>query len=81
MRHVAAWLGIEFRPELLEPTFNGRPIRANSSFSDVATGVSSRPLERAPEEVSDGDREAIEARCGDLYRRLLSRAEQDWPAP
>src|SRR5581483_3316547 len=40
MRRVAAWLDLDFVPELLEPTFNGRPIRANSSFADVTTGVS-----------------------------------------
>jgi hypothetical protein len=81
MRHIAAWLGIEFRPELLEPTFNGRPIRANTSFSDVATGISSRPLERGRGELSDDEREAIEVRCGELHRRLVRKAARDWPAP
>jgi hypothetical protein len=78
MRGIAAWLGIEFRPELLRPTFNGRPIRANTSFSDVATGVSSRPLERAREELGPDDVAYIEERCGALYRRLAHKAERDW---
>jgi hypothetical protein len=77
MRRLAAWLGIEFRPELLEPTFNGRPIRANTSFSDVDTGVSPKPLERARDELGQEDFDYIEDCCGDLYRRLAAKAEHD----
>ncbi|MFN2638466.1 MAG: Obg family GTPase CgtA, partial [Gemmatimonadaceae bacterium] len=32
MERIASFLGIDFDPTLLEPTFNGLPIKANSSF-------------------------------------------------
>jgi hypothetical protein len=77
-RRLASWLGIEFRPELLEPTFNGRPIRANTSFADVDTGISTRPLDRARSELGPDDVAYIEERAGALYERLLFRADRDW---
>jgi hypothetical protein len=78
MRRVAAWLDIELVPELLEPTFNGRPIGANSSFADVATGISTQPIDRARGELSEDDVAYIEERAGELYERLLERADKDW---
>ena len=79
MRWIADWLGIEFRSELLEPTFNGHPISVNTSFSDVATAISSRPLERAGEELDADDVAWIEAKCGDLHRALVAKVVRDWP--
>ncbi len=35
MRRVAGRLGIDWAPSLLRPTFNGRPIGANSSDPTV----------------------------------------------
>jgi hypothetical protein len=78
MRRLAGWLGIESRPELVEPTFNGRPISANTSFADVSTEVSTKPLERAQGELSGEDVDYIEARVGELYRKLAKKAENDW---
>jgi Sulfotransferase family len=78
MRRVAAWLEIEFRPELSRPTFNGRPIRANTSFADLSTEVSTKPLERAEDELSAGDVDYIEAHAGKLYRQLARVGEKDW---
>ena len=78
MRRLAAWLGIEFRPELLEPTFNGRPIRANTSFSDVDT---ERLVEAA--RAGDGtsstpdDVDYIEQHVRRALRRLAAKAEHD----
>ena len=80
MRRLAAWLGIEFTDELLRPTFNGLPIRANTSFDDVGTEVSTRPLERAREELDAGDQAYVEERVGWVYRRLLRKAAKDWDA-
>jgi N-acylneuraminate cytidylyltransferase len=77
MRRLAAWLEIEFRPELLQPTFNGVPIGANTSFADVDTEISTRPLERAREHLAEDDVAYIEERAGDLYRRLQKRVEKD----
>jgi Sulfotransferase family len=78
MRRVAALLDVEFVPELLQPTFNGRPIGANSSFADVATGVSTQPIDRARGELSEDDVAYIEERAGELYERLVERADRDW---
>ncbi len=78
MRRIASWLGIEYRRELTVPTFNGRPIRANTSFADVATEVSTRPLDRAQSELSPEDLDYIEARAGELYRQLAKKAVNDW---
>ena len=39
MRVVAERIGIAMSPVLLEPTFNGRPIRANSADEVAEYGV------------------------------------------
>jgi hypothetical protein len=80
LSRLVAWLGIEFRPELLEPTFNGSPIRANTSFDDVGTAVSTRPLERGRDELTDEDAAYIQERAGDIYRVLANKARKDWDA-
>jgi Sulfotransferase family len=78
VRRLADWLEIEFRPELLQPTFNGRAIRANTSFADVTTEVSTRPLDRARDELDAADVDYIDYRAGEIYRRLRVRARRDW---
>ena len=78
MRKLAAWLRVEFHPDLLVPTFNGQPIAANTSFSDIATEVSTKPLDRAKEELSADDVAYIELRAGSLYANLVKRARKDW---
>jgi Sulfotransferase family len=81
MRRIAGWLRIEFHQELTVPTFNGRPIKANTSFSDVGTEISPKPLERAQGELSDEDVDYIEARAGETYRSLAKKAHNDWTNP
>jgi hypothetical protein len=78
MQRIARWLRVEFRPELTEPTFNGRPIKANSSFQDVRTEVSRKPLERAQDELTPDDVDSIERRAGELYRQMVEKARKDW---
>ena len=78
VRNLAGWLDIEPVPELLEPTFNGLPIAANSSFGDVTTEVSTKPLERAQAELDEGDIDYIEQRARALYERLRKWARADW---
>ena len=74
---VAAWLGIDFVPGLLVPTFNGRPISANTSFADVSTSVSTKPLERAGQELGRR-RHAIRHRARRApVQRLLAAVEKD----
>jgi sulfotransferase family protein len=73
MRALAGFLGLEFAPELLEPTFNGQPTRANSSFPVAEAGVIGAPLgrrEQLPaEEAAELDRE-----LGELHARALEAA-------
>ncbi len=64
--------------ELTQPTFNGRPIKANTSFADVQSEVSTRPLARAHRELSTDDVDYIEATAGELYRKLAKKAVNDW---
>lgn len=81
VRNLAGWLGIEVVPGLLEPTFNGLPIAANTSFGDVATEISTKPLERAQAELDDDDVAYIERRARALYDRLLKWARGQWSRP
>jgi hypothetical protein len=72
VHRLAAWLEIEDVPQLLVPTFNGLSIGANTSFADVSTEISTRPLERAREELDEDDVAYIEKRARGLYERLLA---------
>ena len=77
MRRVAAFLEIDFVPQLLVPTFNGEPIRANTSFADVSTEVSTKPLERAKRELDEDDYAFVTEHAGRLYARLLKVIGKD----
>jgi hypothetical protein len=77
MRRLAAWLEIEYVPELLVPTFNGLPIGANTSFGDVSTEVSAKPLERARQELDDDDIAFITERAGPEYERVLKVLDKE----
>lgn len=73
MRRLADELGVAFEPALLEPTFNSRPMRANSSFAVDSPGVISAPLERAAT-LRTEERELIRARCHAIYEQVLADA-------
>jgi hypothetical protein len=71
MRALCGLLGIGYDPVLLEPTFNGQPMRANSSFEVDRAGIIDAPLSR--ERVLTGEeRRMIEARCGALYDEVAA---------
>ena len=70
MRRVAERLGIAMWPVLLEPTFNGQSIRANSNFAIDGHGVLPERT-TAYRDVLDSDAVAlIEQAAGDLYERV-----------
>jgi hypothetical protein len=52
MGAIASWLGIHFKPCLVQPTFNGRPVKANSSFPVASPGVLPAVLQRADETLA-----------------------------
>jgi hypothetical protein len=67
MSRLAGRLGIELLPTLLEPTFNGFPIRADSAFRVPEFGVIRDGIERGKEMLPAEVVRTIEQRSGDLY--------------
>jgi Sulfotransferase family len=79
MTSLAQTIGIAFDPVLLMPTFNGRPIRANSHHEVAEFGVLAdrRSMYRSllePETI-----QAIDRAAGDLYERARVVAEASRP--
>jgi hypothetical protein len=73
MRALARFLGIEFTDDLLAPTFNGEPTKANSSFPVEQAGVIGAPLERR-EQLPAEDAAEIDRQLGELHTRALEAA-------
>ena len=71
MSTVADWLGIDEAPSLLEPSFNGMPIRPNSSFEITGHGVRREPLGAWRRELAPEECERIDALAGEAYRTLV----------
>lgn len=72
MRRVVRFLGLPFSPTVLVPTFNGLPIRANSSFAGSSTQVSREPLNRARASLDRADRDYIGRHSQALYEEFVS---------
>lgn len=73
MRRLSRDLRIEYDSVLLEPTFNGRAMSANSSFAVEKTGVIATPLTRETA-LSDTERRMVEVRCCAVYESVLATA-------
>ena len=71
MGALAGFLGIDVTPELTTPTFNGMPIKANSSFRVERGGVLDAPLKRA-EGLPAHALATIERLTAGLYDRVLA---------
>ena len=69
MRRVADKAGISMSPVLLTPTFNGRPIRANSSIPVDRYGVIADRAQSGRAELDDGTISRIQSALGDLYEQ------------
>jgi hypothetical protein len=69
MRLVAERVGISMRPELLVPTFNGRPIRANSSDRVGGYGVRPERTEGWRDRLDPETVAKVDELAGDLYER------------
>lgn len=72
MRSLASHLGIEFLPTLLEPTFNGLPIKADSSFAVGDHGVSTEPLTRYRELLGQEEIDYVDEHATPLYERVMA---------
>ena len=71
MRGLAGQIGIAFRPELLVPTFKGRPIRADSSEPVASYGILPARADAYRESLGPELAERIEREAGDLHARAL----------
>jgi Sulfotransferase family len=78
MKALAARIGVAPTPELLVPSFNGRPIRANSSEAVDRTGILRERGSAFRRLLSADEIGAIERQAGDLYERAaaISRSER-----
>jgi len=72
MRQLAESLGIEFHPSLLEPTFNGFPIKADSSFRVDSYGIITEPLARYRDVLTEDECRYIDRTALDLYEDALA---------
>jgi hypothetical protein len=75
MRRLADYLGIDFHASLLTPTFNGRPIKADSSFVVPDYGVLQAPLHRAQSELTAAEVDYIDQQAADLYAQSLAATD------
>lgn len=77
MRSVASRIGITFAPSLLDPTFNGMPIKADSVEAVPGHGIIREPVERYLDLLSAAEiRRAGELSEG-LYERAATIARAD----
>jgi sulfotransferase family protein len=76
MTRIAERLGIAVDPILLTPTFNGRPIRANSHHGVAGFGVLTDRTSTYRSQLEPETIEAIERGAGDLYERACAVAER-----
>jgi hypothetical protein len=74
MRAVVERLGVSMRPSLLLPTFNGRPIRADSSEPIREYGILAARATAYRERLDPETIERIEALAGDVYDRAAALA-------
>lgn len=78
MRHLSAFLGIEFDSILLKPTFNRSPIRANTSFELEKEKIVASTLYRY-QTLSRTELEKISLMTAEAYDLVLSKAARFHP--
>ncbi len=74
MEDLAARLGISMSPALLIPTFNGRPIRANSSYAVEGYGILRNRTEAYRDSLDAATLARVHALAGDVYERARAAA-------
>lgn len=76
MRSLARYLRIRFTPDLLVPTFNRLPIKANSSFEVKKYSVIESPLDRYRTLLSSSEIKRIEESALGRYEEIVAVAEE-----
>jgi hypothetical protein len=74
MRAVSDRIGIEWVPSLVRPTFNGLPVRANSSDPVGREGILPERADAFRDSLDPATLERISELAGDLYDRAAMRA-------
>jgi hypothetical protein len=74
MRYLTRALGLSFDECLLTPTFQGMPIRANSTFRVEQDGVLDAPLQRAGD-LTPAEIDGIEREARELHAEVLAEIE------
>jgi hypothetical protein len=74
MERLAARLGLTMSPTLIEPTFNGRPIRANSSAPVAYHGVLPDRTTAYRESLDAETIARVDELAGDLYERAAEQS-------
>ena len=74
MRQLCNYLGINFEPCLLKPTFNGLSVRSNSSFPVTGLGIEREPAKRSTH-LSPSDATLIDRETRKTYEEALSLIE------
>jgi len=72
MRGLAGRLGITFDGTLLQPTFNGLPIRADSSAPVSSYGILAERADSHRRTLSADESAEIERRAGEAYEQALA---------
>jgi hypothetical protein len=76
MRRVAERIGISMAPVLLVPTFNGRPVRANSSDRTAGHGIVAERAVAYRDTIDEETSARIGELAGDLYARAAALAAE-----
>jgi Sulfotransferase family len=74
MQGLAERIGISMSPTLLVPTFNGRPIRANSADRIDRHGVLAERVDAYREALDEATIVRVDELAGDLYDRVRGSA-------
>jgi hypothetical protein len=74
MESLAVRLGISMTPVLLIPTFNGRPIRANSSYAVEGYGILRNRTQAYRSSLDAGTLARVDDLAADVYERARAAA-------
>ena len=80
IRAIAERIGIAMTPELLVPTFNGRPIRANSTDAVEGYGILPERVSAYRDSLDRDTIARIDVLAGDLYARAAALARSGGPS-